>query len=194
MNEKYTGDALLQKTYCENHLTKKKIRNHGELTQYYAENTHPAIIDRETFERVQLERAARWASENVQNPTYARYLFSGRVVCGNCGAHYNRRTQTNGRGTPRRITWQCVTYSTKGKRACPAKQIPERTLMELTCEALGIDELTEEALNRTEPLSVFDESVFTGTVDCVIVRKGLRKNDRQMVFRFKDGTEISMTI
>ena len=43
-------------------------------------------------------------------------------------------------------------------------------------------------------MSVFDESVFTGTVDCVIVRKGLRKNDRQMVFRFKDGTEIPMTI
>lgn len=51
-----------------------------------------------------------------------------------------------------------------------------------------------QKVSRTEPLSVFDESVFTGTVDCVIVRKGLRKNDRQMVFRFKDGTEISMTI
>ena len=154
INEKYTGDALLQKTYSENHLTKKKIRNHGELTQYYAENTHPAIIDHETFERVQLERAARWASENVQNPTYARYLFSGRVVCGNCGAHYNRRTQTNGRGTPRRITWQCVTYSTKGKRACPAKQIPERTLMELTCEVLETGELTEETMNRLSEIRI----------------------------------------
>ena len=51
-----------------------------------------------------------------------------------------------------------------------------------------------QRISRTEPLTVFDESVFTGTVDCVIVRKGLRKNDRQMVFRFKDGTEIPMTI
>ena len=49
-------------------------------------------------------------------------------------------------------------------------------------------------MNRNKVYAAFDESVFTGTVDCVIVRKGLRKNDRQMVFRFKDGTEISMTI
>ena len=51
-----------------------------------------------------------------------------------------------------------------------------------------------QRISRTEPLTVFDESVFTGTVDCVIVRKGQGKNDRQMVFRFKDGTEIPMTI
>ena len=48
-NEKYTGDALLQKTYIENHLTKRKCFNRGELPQYYAENTHPAIIDHETY-------------------------------------------------------------------------------------------------------------------------------------------------
>ena len=51
-----------------------------------------------------------------------------------------------------------------------------------------------QRISRTEPLTVFDESVFAGTVDCVIVRKGQGKNDRQMVFRFKDGTEIPMTI
>lgn len=51
-----------------------------------------------------------------------------------------------------------------------------------------------QRISRTEPLTVFDESVFIGTVDCVIVRKGQGKNDRQMVFRFKDGTEIPMTI
>ena len=51
-----------------------------------------------------------------------------------------------------------------------------------------------QRISRTEPLTVFDESVFTGTVDCVIVRKGQGKKDRQMVFHFKDGTEIPMTI
>ena len=51
-----------------------------------------------------------------------------------------------------------------------------------------------QRISRTEPLTVFDESVFTGTVDCVTVCKGQGKNDRQMVFRFKDGTEIPMTI
>ena len=51
-----------------------------------------------------------------------------------------------------------------------------------------------QRISRTEPLTVFDESVFTGTVDCVTVCKGQGKNDRQMAFRFKDGTEIPMTI
>ena len=51
-----------------------------------------------------------------------------------------------------------------------------------------------QRISRTEPLTVFDESVFTGTVDCVIVRKGQGKKDRQMVFHFKDGTESPMTI
>ena len=51
-----------------------------------------------------------------------------------------------------------------------------------------------QKISRTEPLTVFDESVFTGTVDCVIVRKGQEKNEKQLIFRFKDGTEIPMTI
>ena len=49
-------------------------------------------------------------------------------------------------------------------------------------------------ISRTDLLTEFDESVFTGTVDCVIARKGQGKSDRQVVFRFKDGTEIPMTI
>ena len=51
-----------------------------------------------------------------------------------------------------------------------------------------------QRISRTEPLTVFDESVFAGTVDCVTVCKGLGKSDRQLIFRFKDGTEIPMTI
>lgn len=49
-------------------------------------------------------------------------------------------------------------------------------------------------LSRTELLTEFDEGVFSGTVDCVIVCKGQGKNDRKLIFRFKDGTEIPMTI
>ena len=60
-NEKYTGDALLQKTFVEDHLTKKQRRNMGQLDRFYAENTHPAIISHETFERAQqiLQRGGR---------------------------------------------------------------------------------------------------------------------------------------
>lgn len=147
-NEKYTGDALLQKTYIENHLTKRKCFNRGELPQYYAENTHPAIIDHETYERVQALIAERREKANVQKDVTARYPFTGLIVCGCCGAHYHRRTN------PTRITWQCVTYLRRGKKHCAAKQIPEETLLSLTREALGVPEITEENIRTLAEIQI----------------------------------------
>ena len=95
-NEKYTGDALLQKTFVEDHLTKKQRRNTGQLDQYYAENTHSAIIDRETFERAQAILAQRREMINIRKPTTVRYPLTGKVVCGNCGAHYNPQDALHG--------------------------------------------------------------------------------------------------
>ena len=147
-NEKYTGDALLQKTYSENHLTKRILRNRGELPQYYAENTHPAIIDHEMYEKVQALIAERREKTNVQKDVTARYPFTGLIVCGCCGAHYHRRTN------PTRITWQCVTYLRRGKKYCPAKQIPEETLLSLTREALGVPEITEENIRALAEIQI----------------------------------------
>lgn len=144
LNEKYTGDALLQKTYIADHLSKEKHYNRGELPQYYAEQTHPAIISHEVFERAQTIASARLAQLNVSKPTSARYPLSGKVICGLCGAHYNRRTRSSGKGTPKRIVWQCLTYAQKGKAVCASKQIPEETLLTLACEVLGVREITEE--------------------------------------------------
>ena len=147
-NEKYTGDALLQKTYIENHLTKRKCFNRGELPQYYAESTHPAIIDHEMYEKVQVLIAERREKTNLQKDVTARYPFSGLIVCGCCGAHYHRRTN------PTRITWQCVTYLRRGKKHCAAKQIPEETLLSLTREALGVPEITEENIRALAEIQI----------------------------------------
>ena len=147
-NEKYTGDALLQKTYIENHLTKRKCLNRGEFPQYYAENTHPAIIDHEMYEKVQALIAERREKTNVQKDVTARYPFTGLIVCGCCGAHYHRRTN------PTRITWQCVTYLRRGKKHCAAKQIPEETLRSLTREALGVSEITEENIRALAEIQI----------------------------------------
>ncbi|WP_160676561.1 recombinase family protein [Clostridium sp. C8-1-8] len=54
-NEKYKGDALLQKTYTADFPTKKKVKNNGEVPQYYVKDSHPSIIDKEMWEAVQLE-------------------------------------------------------------------------------------------------------------------------------------------
>ena len=163
-NEKYTGDALLQKTYIENHLTKRKCFNRGELPQYYAESTHPAIIDHEMYEKVQVLIAERREKTNVQKDVTARYPFSGLIVCGCCGAHYHRRTN------PTRITWQCVTYLRRGKKHCAAKQIPEETLLSLTREALGVSEITEENIRTLAEIQI----------PC----------PNHILFVFKDGHEI----
>ena len=67
-NEKYKGDALLQKTFCEDFLTKKMKINQGEVPQYYVENNHEAIIDPQTFDMVQAELARRKEGNNLSNP------------------------------------------------------------------------------------------------------------------------------
>lgn len=159
-NEKYTGDALLQKTFVEDHLTKKQRRNMGQLDRFYAENTHPAIISHETFERAQQILAKRREMINVRKPTTVRYPLTGKIVCGNCGAHYNRRTRSTGRNSVPRYTWQCATYSGKGKRYCPASQIPEETLIALTCEVLGVEKLTDKAVEGLEAIHVIGKNLL----------------------------------
>lgn len=164
-NEKYTGDALLQKSFSENHLTKKKIANRGQLPQYYAEGTHPAIIDKDTFQKAQTVMAAHRRRSAAGKPTTARYPFSGRIVCGRCGARFIRKT------TSGRISWQCASYLKNGRSACPAKQIPENTLIELTSEVLGI--------------ATFNEQIFNSSMDHIEVPAPNR-----LTFIFRDGHSV----
>jgi len=165
-NEKYMGNALLQKKYVADHLTKRLVRNHGELAQYYVEGTHEAIIDADTFERAQRRMAENAKRCNVQQPTTARYPFSGMIVCGNCGKHFGRKT-THGR-----ISWQCMTFQFDGKDACPAKQIPEPTLLSICCEVLGIAE--------------FDERVFAERVSGIRVTA-----PNELLFTLADGRTVT---
>ena len=141
-NEKYTGDALLQKKYVVDHLTKREKVNRGELPQYYVENTHEAIIGTETFRKVQELMAARYEQNKATKPTTNRYPFSHFILCEYCGNTYRRKT-THGR-----VTWQCGTFLTEGKAACPAKQIPEEKLIECTLTALGTPTLDSDDLHK----------------------------------------------
>lgn len=133
-NEKFIGDALLQKTFISDHLTKKSVSNKGQLPQYYAENVIPAIIDRATFEAAQILRTERGEHFNAKDNSANRYLFTGKIVCENYGKNYKRK---KGVGC---FYWQCSTFLQDGKAYCPAKQIPEGTLYAATAEALGLAE------------------------------------------------------
>ncbi len=87
-NEKYTGNVILQKTYSADFLTKKRLKNNGEITKYYVENSHPAIISQAKFDLVQEEFEKRGA---YPKRSTSANLFSNRIVCGKCGALFGRK-------------------------------------------------------------------------------------------------------
>lgn len=134
-NEKYIGDALLQKTYTVDFLTKKRVKNDGLVPQYYVENSHPSIIPRDLFKQVQQEMARRSTMKagNKRRVFSSRYALSSLVYCSKCGNIY-RRVAWNNRGK-RSDVWRCCTRVEKGPGACDAETIPEDELQMVTVEA-----------------------------------------------------------
>ena len=130
-NSTYTGNLLLQKTYSENHLTKRTRQNNGELPKYYIEDAHEAIIPLRQFNAVQEEIQRRAKKHYTPNATKKQYPFTGKLVCAGCGKHYRRKVTSTG------PTWICPTYNTQGKAACPSKRIPESTLILMAEEVVG---------------------------------------------------------
>jgi len=102
-NEKYKGDALLQKSYTVDFLTKKKKRNDGEIPQYYVEGNHEAIIAPAAFEAVQRELERRGKGRNRHSGVH---LFSGKIKCGQCGSWYGSKVW-HSTDKYRQVIWQC---------------------------------------------------------------------------------------
>ena len=87
-NITYTGNMLFQKEYLDSPLTKKRKKNHGELPRYWVENTHEAIIDKETFDYVQQEMARRRKLGAIANKSIPTTCFTSKLECGVCHRHY----------------------------------------------------------------------------------------------------------
>ena len=102
-NEKYKGDALLQKTYTTDFLSKKVKKNQGEITQYYIQNSHPAIIAPDTFELVQNEIKRR---RPKRHHLHKNSPFSTKIICGDCGGFYGRKVWHSG-SKYRCFIWRC---------------------------------------------------------------------------------------
>ena len=123
-NEKYIGDALLQKTYITDCISKKARKNQGELPMYYVENSHPAIISRDIFCRVKEEMSRRASKRKVMQKTgkteqgkySAKYALSELLVCGECGTPYKRCTWA--RNGKKRIVWRCISRLEFGTDYC----------------------------------------------------------------------------
>ena len=122
-NEKYAGDALLQKTFTADCITHKKVRNTGEKSMYLVTDCHPAIIERDLFNLAQQELARRSAkrkkSEKAtteQGKYSSKYALTELLICGECGTPYRRCTWTSN-GKPD-IVWRCISRLDHGKQYC----------------------------------------------------------------------------
>ncbi len=112
-NEKYKGDAILQKKFTVDFLTKKTKVNEGEVPQYYVEGSHPAIISPELFDAVQVELKRRKA-QGGRN--YTPYCFSGYIYCDECGTLYGSKVW-NSSSPYKSVVWQCNAKQ-RGHTAC----------------------------------------------------------------------------
>lgn len=118
-NEKYMGCALLQKTYTPDFLTKKAVKNNGEVPQYYVEDSHPAIIDPDQFRLVQDIFAERARDPKHSGAT----IFSGKIRCGCCGGWYGSKVW-HSNDKYRRVVWQC-NAKFKDKTRCKTPHLTE---------------------------------------------------------------------
>jgi DNA invertase Pin-like site-specific DNA recombinase len=163
-NRNYTGDLILQKTYRENHLTKRQIINKGELDRYFIQNNHEAIISRDTFDKAEQIRKERARKIKPHLPK-EDYPFLGKVKCGICGKSYTRKRMR------KKLVWLCSLSVKRGQEVCNAKLVPNDIIIEASKHVLGLEQ--------------YDDATFNSTVNQINVMQ-----NRLLEFHMKDGSII----
>jgi len=139
-NEKYKGDAVLQKKFTVDFLTKKQKVNAGEVPQFYVENSHPAIIRPDEWNRVQDEMTRRKATGRHHNSLSP---FSAKMICGDCGEYYGSKVW-HSTSKYRRTVWQCNAMF-RGEEKCRTPHLYEDDI-----KALFLNAVSELMINREE--------------------------------------------
>ena len=151
-NERYVGDALLQKTYIKDVISRKVVKNNGELPQYYIQNNHPAIIDRDIWNKVQEEIARRTAKRKSPSKTAhtgsskysSKYALNEILVCGECGTPYRHVVWTRPEGKV--MVWRCISRLEHGNKHCKnSPTMPEEALHTAIMSAIS-EAILHEAL------------------------------------------------
>lgn len=172
--EKYTGDSMLQKKFTENNITHRQIRNRGEKTRYFVEDTHPPIIGRDVFEAAQREIERRSTLDPLSiNPTVRTSVFTSKIICSECGRTFRRKTDKREK-YPDYSRWMCGERFDRKRGGCHSKVIPEWVLYEKAAEIIGRKDFTEEE--------------FSSTIARIIAGK-----DHEAVFELTDGSSRTVT-
>lgn len=152
-NEKYKGDALLQKSFTVNFLTKEKKINEGEIPQYYVEKNHEAIIEPKVWDFVQ---------DLLENkPRYNNDIFSSKIVCGCCGLFYGAKTW-HSNSKYKRTIWRC-NNKYKNKEACKTPHLYEEEI-----KKAFIDSVNKLVINKghiIEDLKLLEETFDTSSLN-----------------------------
>lgn len=173
-NEKYKGEALLQKTYTTDYLTKKVRKNNGEVRQFLVKNSHEAIIEPEVFDRVQ-ELLIK--NKKRRPKAYKDYPFTGKIICGDCGSFYGRdiwRVRSTGEKYP---IWYC-NHKYDGDEVCKTEPLREEKIK-------AAFETMQEKRGETDV-------AYSNERWKEVVRSLTAYRDGRLVFLLVDGNEIQI--
>lgn len=193
-NEKYKGDALLQKTFCTDFLTKKMKVNEGEVPQYYVENSHPAIIAPQVFADVQEEIARRRNAGRYHRGTS---IFAGKLKCGCCGEYFGSKTW-HSTDKYRKEIWRC-NLKYKGAEKCATPHVTESEIHEQFVKAYNklLDErsfIFEDCQMLIDMLSdnaVLEKELVDCEAEMAVVEKLAQQMIRENASRSTDQEEYN---
>lgn len=159
-NEKYKGDALLQKEFTVDFLQKKTKKNEGEVPQYYVEGNHEAIIDPETFDYVQAEMARRTRGRHRYSGVS---MFSSKIKCGGCGCWFGSKVW-HSTDKYRRVIYQC-NHKYKGDKPCGTPHITESEVRNVFVRAVNL------LLSEKDELAANVRTIITTLCDTAELEK-----------------------
>ena len=199
-NEKYIGDALLQKTITIDFINRVRIKNDGTEPQYYVKDDHAPIIPRDIFIQVQEEmirRANLVSGENGKRKRVysSKYALSGLCICSKCKDIY-RRIIWNNRGV-HSVVWRCCTRIKQGAKGCDASTVRETELQSATVKAINMilqtpDDILEKLMKNIKQVLAFENTIEIDPIEKKIADRQLILMDR--IKSKKDYTKIAAEI
>ena len=168
-NEKYKGDALLQKGFTVDYLTKKKKTNEGEVPQYYVEGSHEAIIMPMEFDIVQAEIARRKCiGRNYSGNSH----FSSKLVCADCGGFFGQKVW-HSTDPYRKTIWRC-NAKFKGDKKCSTPTLDAETIQRMFLKAYN------QLMGDREQVIEDCETMRAMLTDCTTLNKEIEQVNEEI--------------